>query len=535
MFQSKRASPAPGSANAVPETIPVIVDVPRQDPGLGFEKYVSAVSAAIVGGNPAQYTLGLYGPWGTGKSSILLALREELKSRRSVKVVTFDAWRHERAQNLLAPLLWVLKGAVDLQDQDNVSWKRIFGGMEFQAFGFGFRVPSEADRAEKAMGAVEEYMTAIDSLARVGRCLPSGERVVVLIDDLDRCSPDRVIEAIEAIRLLMDVPGFVFVLAIDYDVLIDAVKTRYPHADAHRFVEKIVQVPFRIPNLDPDVDEYLTQVVDDWTELRELWFEGLTDEEIRSVIGLALRNNPRQIKRMLNSYMVARHIDWEGLGGSSEKSQVLLASLAMQLRWPREFEELASGIDRYNRGPGKSVYLPVLKAVGTYTNWTTEDDDRDDRLDFRDFLKRHLRGETNLKVVDEAMRIASDVAGGDYGVSTPENPEENRKAFTSYVLRLFSERSEEGFSSRFEDGLGFLTWNDHGIAQIREIRSVPQTFDLRVGRDWLPPDSEIQTTATRKTDGGWEVFSFGGRSGQSLDEALRDAAHLLDSVARHVA
>src|SRR5690606_16413114 len=106
-------------------------------------------------------------------------------------------------------------------------WKRIFGGMELTAFGFGFRIPAGADRAEATQESIAAYMRGISALASIGESIPAGERVVVFVDDLDRCSPDRVLEVIEAIRLVMDVPGFVFVLAIDYDVLVRAVETRY--------------------------------------------------------------------------------------------------------------------------------------------------------------------------------------------------------------------------------------------------------------------------------------------------------------------
>lgn len=514
----------------VDRPIPVIVDLPRADPGLGFEKYVSAIAAAIVGGQPAQYTVGLYGPWGTGKSSILLALEERLKKYgRAATTVTFDAWRHERTQNLLAPLLWTLMHALSQKEAQSPFWKKIFSGLELQAFGFGVKIPDTSEnRTQKAIGAVQEYMESLQSLATIGEKLAPGSRIVVLIDDLDRCSPDRVIEVIEAIRLFMDVPGFVFVLAIDYDVLIDAVRTRYPHADPHRFVEKIVQVPFRIPNVNPNVGDYLKQVIGNWDSLRGEWFIGLTDNEIRSVIGLALRDNPRQIKRMLNSYMVARHIDWDGLANSAPKARILLASLAMQLRWPQEFEELAADIRRYQRGAGANVPNPILGAVETYKDWLTppetEIDHDDNSRDFSEFLRKHLDRQASLRIVDEAMRVASDVSGIE--TANLQTPEQRRIEFMNKVLGRFSNLADGFEFIRLTDG-GELIRKGSLLAKVYELRSVPQTFKVKIADSALGP--AYSGLARMKTEGKWTIYSFELGPGRSLEDALDDAAQLLGS------
>lgn len=513
----------------VSRPIPVIVDVPRKDPGLGFEKYVSAVSAAIIGGKPAQYTVGLYGPWGSGKSSILLALQRELENAGpNVKVVTFDAWRHERATNLLAPLMWSLKAVLEESNSGSsrIAWKKIFGGLEFQAFGFGVRVPAEADRSEEAAGAIDEYMEAIGSLSQVGKSLDPGQRIVVLVDDLDRCSPDKVIEVIEAIRLLMDVPGFVFVLAIDYNVLIDAVQARYPHVDPHRFIEKIVQVPFRIPNTRGS-ESYLTQVVEKWSELRDVWFVGVEDDDIRSVSRIALRDNPRQIKRLLNSYMVARHIDWDGLEMSIPKANMLLVSLAMQLRWPQEFDELALDIRRYMRGAGGILDNAVLEAVTTYQEWMNEvvpGADEEDHRDFQEFLSKHLTASSRLRIVEEAMTIASDVSGVDSSV--PQTQEERRRAFTDRVRSLIPDVSEPFAVNRGADRT-VLRAKEESILRVQNVRSVPQTFEICLRR--LPygfDAGEVRQSSER----GWTVLMYGAGDGKSQHDIFDEANRLIMAV-----
>lgn len=518
-----------------PRIIPVIVDVPRPDPELGFERFVSAIAAAVVGGFPAQYTVGLYGPWGTGKSSILLSLKKDLESYDEVTVVEFDSWRHERAQNLLAPLIYAIREAMS-QRGKNVQWGRIFGGLEFQAFGFGIRVPSGSDRAAEATVAVKEYMESMEALTKIGAELGvdkngKNKRIVVLIDDLDRCSPDRVIEVLESIRLLMDVAGFVFVLAIDYEVLVDAVETKYKHmgkrVDAHRFIEKIVQVPFRIPTVNSETGDFLESLVQGWAELREDWFVGLTDENIRSVAGLALRDNPRQIKRVLNSYMVARHIDWKELGSSKSKAQALLASLAMQLRWPNEFEELVSDIARYLRGPGGDLPLPVLGAVSCYREWLTPDfaGDSDERLDFVEFLEKHMNGSTSLRVVNAAMRAASKLSGPEK--LADKSPEEERAEFIDSVLAIVSSVGGEHSSTRI-GAEAVVAQGDRKILRVHELRSIPRTFRVDVCKDLAHPT--LKSAVPGKPVGAWVEYSYAPTDSHSFEDLLDDARHLVDQV-----
>jgi KAP family P-loop domain len=87
------------------QPIPIIADVPRADPGLGFAEYAEALADAIRGGQPAQFTIGIYGEWGSGKSSLLNAVAKNLSQKTDVVPVLFDAWRYERTGHIVVPLL----------------------------------------------------------------------------------------------------------------------------------------------------------------------------------------------------------------------------------------------------------------------------------------------------------------------------------------------------------------------------------------------------------------------------------------------
>lgn len=98
------------------DVLPVIADTPSMAPRLGFEAYADALARAVRGGEPAQFTIGIYGAWGSGKSSLLHAIENELKPYDDVLTVPFDAWRYERADHIIVPLLHSIKTLIgDLQ------------------------------------------------------------------------------------------------------------------------------------------------------------------------------------------------------------------------------------------------------------------------------------------------------------------------------------------------------------------------------------------------------------------------------------
>ena len=82
-------------------------------------------------------------------------------------------------------------------------------------------------------------------------------RLAVLVDDLDRCMPETAIETLEAIRLFLFVPKSAFVIAANEDMIEYAVRQHFPDMPvatgsatyARNYLEKLIQVPFRLPSL----------------------------------------------------------------------------------------------------------------------------------------------------------------------------------------------------------------------------------------------------------------------------------------------
>lgn len=89
-------------------------------------------------------------------------------------------------------------------------------------------------------------------------------RLVITIDDLDRCSPDTIIPTLEAIKLFLFVPRAAFIIGADEKLVVYAVRSRFPELPGDRrevgrdYLEKLIQFPIRIPALGrAEVESYL--------------------------------------------------------------------------------------------------------------------------------------------------------------------------------------------------------------------------------------------------------------------------------------
>src|SRR5215469_3128187 len=102
--------------------IPVIADLPSTSPGLGCQEYAEAIADAIRGGAPPQFTIGLYGEWGSGKTSLLTAFAANLSATPEVVIpVFFDAWRYERSDHIVVPILYAIYESIERYGDKSLS------------------------------------------------------------------------------------------------------------------------------------------------------------------------------------------------------------------------------------------------------------------------------------------------------------------------------------------------------------------------------------------------------------------------------
>ena len=127
------------------------------------------------------------------------------------------------------------------------------------------------------------------------------KKVVIFIDDLDRCLPNKALEILEAIKLFLDVKGCIFVLGIDISVIDDIVQRKYKNRIKGRdYLEKIIQLSFNLPPLsDTEIENFIKEMdVPDFYKTKPY----------NNMITKGVKNNPRKIKRLINIIELQRKL-----------------------------------------------------------------------------------------------------------------------------------------------------------------------------------------------------------------------------------
>jgi hypothetical protein len=151
------------------------------------------------------------------------------------------------------------------------------------------------------------------------------ERVVVFVDDLDRCFPTSALAVLESMKLFFDSQGFVFVVGLDRDVIARAITSKHPEleqtADARQrasaeYLEKVFQVPFSLPRIDVDqLDEYAVTLLETsgWSDPQRDDFINIVQPHL-AFLAEENKVNPRAVKQLINAYVLQMQILSQRLG-----------------------------------------------------------------------------------------------------------------------------------------------------------------------------------------------------------------------------
>jgi len=162
--------------------------------------------------------------------------------------------------------------------------------------------------------------------------------LIVFVDDLDRCDDAVIVELCEAIKLYLDIPGLVFILACDLSVISRgvAVVARGQAQAGREYLEKIVQVAYRLP---PPSEQQVIQLIAGYAE--QSGTGALLDHRARQILAERSGHNPRRIKRIVNSLVLEHRLnpDWTA---PSLSSSLLVTAILLQHLYPYFYEHLVS-------------------------------------------------------------------------------------------------------------------------------------------------------------------------------------------------
>ena len=262
-----------------------------EEDGLNRGSFAESLAKTLVQYSfPSSLTIGLYGEWGSGKTSLLNMVFENVERiDDSVVVLRFNPWLCSDPKQLVTQFFKQMATAIKLKKRAaDKAWELIdqyadilgatsvipVAGEIVAAFTKVLTKKAEEETKERTNDLQESKNQIIKKLR------DEKIKIIVSIDDIDRLSEEEIVAVFQLVKSLADFPNTIYVLAFDYDVVVRALG-KVQHGDGKEYLEKIVQVPFEIPapNID-DIHEALFSKLnrilgdipeEDWD--KETWFE----------------------------------------------------------------------------------------------------------------------------------------------------------------------------------------------------------------------------------------------------------------------
>lgn len=367
---------------------------------LNYEVHCNLIKEYVTNQNLLPLTIGVFGDWGSGKSSIMKLLEQKLKDDEKVLTIYFNSWLFENYEDakvsLLENILLELSKNETLGETAKKKILSLISRVDYMKLtkdgikkygknvidiiatggvgsvieaSFSMLNREKINELETAdLSKLNEYIkdeqknTTKNTLKTFRKDfeelinLTDYESVVIFIDDLDRCMPERVIETLEAIKLFLSVPNTAFVIGADERIIKHSIsmhlKLHTLNSDSDYlqdskqivtdYIEKLIQIPYRLPKLSLSEIETYNNLLFCKTQLNENDFKIVYDDyqsfkqsdfysaysyghikekidfdnkpSLSSLLNLShsmsqmittiLKGNPRQTKRFLNTFIL---------------------------------------------------------------------------------------------------------------------------------------------------------------------------------------------------------------------------------------
>jgi len=339
----------------------IVDDRPTNEDALDFKPYADTL-ADICGTANTPITIGVFGSWGSGKTSLMQMVKDGLAD--GFILSWFDAWKYDKEETLWrAFLLSVLKDLKKDAEKDSRPTEDIervevllYQSLDIEKAG-GVTIDLSQLAGSVTQGLLQiglSFVPSVSTLVNIAKTLQEkgtenasqeiskaitrerskvhieqvrsleqfqekfsilieqhvsihNKRLVVFVDDLDRCLPEKAIQVLEAIKLFFDLKDCVFLLGLDESVIARGVEIRYKDferrttgsqtsnpIDGAQYLEKIIQLPFSIPQIESkDMEAFVKGLVSEWPQ-----------DECALVFSRGLGGNPRKVKRTVNTFLM---------------------------------------------------------------------------------------------------------------------------------------------------------------------------------------------------------------------------------------
>jgi hypothetical protein len=281
--------------------------------------------------------LVLYGEWGSGKTSILKYIKEEVED--DFETVFLEAWHHEKDDNLALSLLDAIYEKVgnkdDIKEAFNSLYSVIKGFAKSTKFNFGLvsidnkefleeiekqEMKSELSLYEKNRKFQENFTKIEDAILK-----NTNKKLLVFVDDLDRCEPENVLNLLAAIKLFFTYgQNTIYFCALDKEAVTKAVTLQYGDViKSDEYLEKVFDISFTMPK-SSDVSKVLRYYFDEHKYATDSETNDQVIDRLYEFIYKIDFTNPRHLKKVLNKYLVVEYFKKKQIGGHDLIPDIIL-------------------------------------------------------------------------------------------------------------------------------------------------------------------------------------------------------------------
>ncbi|WP_341222145.1 KAP family P-loop NTPase fold protein [Polaribacter atrinae] len=376
-----------------------ITDSPRdlskgEKDNFSIEPFENGLTKFINNSN-TPITIALQGEWGSGKTSLMNSLNENLSKGNESKYhsIWLNTWEYALMKDAQSTLMDIITGLIQETSKiANIEESKT--SKLLNTLWSGIKDTSKVVAKNTLNKAVDGAGTVIDSFSSRGKSTISEVRTelekiieeciekdnkqgfIFFIDDLDRIDPPVAVQLLELLKNIFTLKNCVFVLAIDYDVVIKGLEPKFGklselnEREFRSFFDKIIQVPFSMPVSRYKTDEFLKESLlsIDYIDEKTAKNEDLIIK-FSEISNLSVGKNPRALKRLMNSLSLISCIN--STKETSEENEQLnnelellvnFALVSIQIAYPPVYRLLSlhSGFNNWNESVAIQMNLKSL-------------------------------------------------------------------------------------------------------------------------------------------------------------------------------
>lgn len=254
----------------------------RSEDFLDRKEFSDNIANAILNYDDAtnsSLTIGLYGKWGSGKTSIVNMIIEKLENEDDIIIFKFEPWLFSDTQQLISSFFKELAKSIKYKDS---SAKAIQIGEELETYSTFFKPMSLIPEPTISVMSLlsEKVFSGIGNAVKKWGNLKAknledtkksiekhiselNKKILIIIDDIDRLNNTEIRQIFQMIKVLGNFPNTIYLSSMDKEVVIDAL-SEVQKGDGSEYLEKIINVPFEVPSISKtDVEKFLFQKLDE--------------------------------------------------------------------------------------------------------------------------------------------------------------------------------------------------------------------------------------------------------------------------------